>query len=166
MKLFLQYTPLLISLLTSIGCSATGPKFTNIVEPVNDNAVAYVFRPWKYVAGATYPVILVNNQDEYKLKNGSYFRIELPPGNHNFSIKDRFDWVSWKTWKKQEIELNMRANGIYYIAFSISLDDMRTTYATPQVAVTTIKTTNHFIQVEEEVALSLLKNTNLVQQTK
>ena len=61
------------------GCASTGPPF-QLTEPQANSALIYLYRPASMVSGGNYYLASVNGKVVARLKPGSYFALELPPG--------------------------------------------------------------------------------------
>jgi hypothetical protein len=111
MKHFFAFS-LLLAAVTSLGCSAKGPRF----EPVRlsgDQAALYVYRPSKGHGGSGVDLkIKVDDQAIGKLKPGGYLVTTLAPGSH---------LVSSKTESDSEIPFTAEANKSYYVEAVIEM---------------------------------------------
>jgi len=93
---------LIISFIIS-GCSATGPKFSEL-EPVgNSTATVYVYRPWMMLDGATAPTVQIDSIDTFDIKNGGFKVLNLDSGTHKLTIK-KGSLLS--NWRADEMSLN------------------------------------------------------------
>lgn len=66
------------------GCGATGPKFREVVYPIENESVVYFYRPSEYVAGGLSPTVFDNGEPVSKLSNGGYFVHRVESGRHEF----------------------------------------------------------------------------------
>lgn len=148
MKL-LRLTILIGILVSLFGCSANGKKFENIVPAKENSGVVYLFRPWVLAAGATAPIIMINGAGEYKLKNGGYYRFELPSGIHRFEVMERIDPASWKKWRKHGISIDVQNGREHYIYYKV----------TGSIGLSTMTFKFGFNEVDEEIAIPMLLET-------
>jgi len=108
-----------INILMLYGCSATGPKFQQFDEPNKESALVYFYRPSKFLGGGTTINIMEkvepgkeNDKSNFsgistvgKLRNNSYFKVEISPSEHKFTTNWMFD----------PIIISMNPNEIYCI---------------------------------------------------
>jgi len=108
-----------INILMLYGCSATGPKFQQFDEPNKESALVYFYRPSKFLGGGTTINIMEkvepgkeNDKSNFngistvgKLRNNSYFKVEISPSEHKFTTNWIFD----------PIIISMNPNEIYCI---------------------------------------------------
>lgn len=92
----------LLSLLLIQGCATLGPKYSSTQSQVPKNkALITVYRPWKFVGSAGDPYTCLDNSAVGEFYNGSYYNVEVNPGEH---------YVSWGTIDGQS------KNGVHFIA--------------------------------------------------
>lgn len=108
-----------INILMLYGCSTTGPKFQQFDEPNKESALVYFYRPSTFFGRGTTVNIMEevepgkeNDKSNYsgistvgKLKNNTYFKVEISPSEHKFTTNWMFD----------PIIINMNQNEIYCI---------------------------------------------------
>ena len=77
-------------LVSALGCSATGPQFAPIVEPLGGQALLYVYRPDRQVLYGRTAEIQVNKAHATSLKNNGYTVFKLDPGT--YEITQRWEY--------------------------------------------------------------------------
>jgi len=82
-----KYQIILLSLFL-IGCSASGPLYTEHVPSVKDVSVVYIYRPIRTVNCCVAPAIYIDGVKKVSLKNGGYSVFELAPGKHEIKVGD------------------------------------------------------------------------------
>ena len=77
----------LVAVLLSVGCSATGPIYTQPVLPSEgDLGVVEVYRPNAFMAWGIWYRVFIDDEKVVTLSNNGYSRIEVPAGPHKLSI--------------------------------------------------------------------------------
>jgi hypothetical protein len=91
----------------------------------NDEAVLYVYRPFKFVNGGVQPVLRINGLKISKIIDGGYTAIRLVSGEHEISLhsaaalvgesEEPFFKVKFKVSPKQELYFRWKSslNGLY-----------------------------------------------------
>lgn len=100
-----------ITALTLTGCGATGPKFTSIEIPQENESLVYVYRPSSFVGAAISYDIHVKEKDSSdkvigSLSNGGYIKYITKPKKVEF-------WA--KTESTSSVTLDMKPNTMYCI---------------------------------------------------
>lgn len=69
------------------GCAATGPEFSNIIEPPAEKSQIYIYRPWAFTAGGVgLPIMHNGEQLPYLLHNKGYLNYLAQPGRHEIHV--------------------------------------------------------------------------------
>ncbi len=77
----MKYSITFILVLLLFGCSASGPIYKQAELLSSDRATVYVYRPWRFLDGAGWANILVNDVKEFSLRNDGYGILSLEPGH-------------------------------------------------------------------------------------
>ena len=76
-----------VATLLSVGCSATGPIYTQPVLPSEGElGVVEIYRPDGLMAGGIWYRVFIDDQKVVTLSNDGYSRILVPAGQHTLSI--------------------------------------------------------------------------------
>ena len=114
--------PIVIGLFLS-ACTATGPTFSGLEKPANDNTSIYVMRQ-SALAGAAYcPPVTLDGQKIGCLKNAGFFHSFIKPGKHELRFEKRFGEVGEERFVKFTIkegqtlffEWVTSANEVYFL---------------------------------------------------
>ena len=75
-----------------LACAAQGPAYEPIDGSELPHATIVIYRPPKLQGVGITPSLFVNDEDKFKLKNGGFGVVEVPPGSHTISTPrdDRF----------------------------------------------------------------------------
>ena len=70
------------------GCSAKGPLYSTIppVQPRDNEAVLYVYRPGKFEGSANYPTFRLDDGQCFELRNGGFFQFLTTSGHHTITL--------------------------------------------------------------------------------
>lgn len=96
MKKSILFKLLLVSIVALQGCSATGPKFTNVANVDTGESLIYIYRNSAFLKALTYPFVYVDGKEIGPLRNGGYLKSVVEPGEHEVVIKGQIfpgDWV-------------------------------------------------------------------------
>ena len=69
------------------GCSILGDKFKPLENRPKDAAVIYVYRPYKFAAGAGKPDLVLDGNIISLIPNGSYQPVTVQKGKHTIEAK-------------------------------------------------------------------------------
>jgi Protein of unknown function (DUF2846) len=96
MKFLIRINIILVLTYTLISCGvmpASGSLFSAELPIPTDKAVIYFYSPPAVAGGAGCPKFKTQNGQLFSLPNGSYSRIELPPGSHTVSTETSWCYV-------------------------------------------------------------------------
>ncbi|KJY83541.1 DUF2846 domain-containing protein [Pseudoalteromonas piscicida] len=149
--MFKKIIILISTVLLLLGCSATGPKFTQLESLDTNKAKVYVYRPWAMLDGAAAPTVQVNGKDRFDLSNGGYEVITLSPGTHKLTVKKGAFMSNWRA-DEMNIEYKFEANKNYFVRLSAELQD-----AGVYGSVISISGSYGFALIKESFAINELK---------
>tara|TARA_R110000737_G_C14313556_1_gene438380 strand:+ start:112 stop:576 length:465 start_codon:yes stop_codon:yes gene_type:complete len=112
----------LVVVVTFSGCSATGPKFTQLESAEANKAKVYFYRPWAMLDGAAAPDVQVNGVNKFKISNGGYEILNLKAGDTSFVVKEGTFMSNWRAGELS-INTNLEANKVYFIRLTAELTD-------------------------------------------
>lgn len=118
--MFKKFIFLLVMIVSLTGCSATGPKFTQIEAPDVNKAKVYFYRPWAMLDGAAAPTVQVNGVDSFEISNGGFHVLDLNPGNTIIAVKEGGIMSNWRAGPLQ-ISLDVQANTTYFVRLTAEL---------------------------------------------
>jgi hypothetical protein len=97
-------------------CSATGPTFSGLNTPANDNeAIVYIYRPDRFQLGGATPNVDVNGEFIFPLKNNGFNLVRLSPGSHTFELTTSPTWDSYFSPELMPTELRVKGGEIYFL---------------------------------------------------
>jgi hypothetical protein len=107
------------TIITLVGCSATGPAFKELTTVPRDQVIVYVYRPSSFTNSGNAPNLFVNDVDHGQLWNAGYIPLTLPPGKVSLVLKGE----QWK-WGLPPIGTNsqLEAGKIYYFRMGNRID--------------------------------------------
>jgi len=117
-KLFLS----IIAVVAVTGCSATGPKFTQLEAPEMNQAKVYFYRPWAMLDGAASPEVQVNGTINFNIRNGGYEILSIKSGETSFVVKEGGFMSNWRA-SELSINANLEANKVYFVRLTAELTD-------------------------------------------
>lgn len=120
--MFKKFIILVVVVVTFSGCSATGPKFTQLETPETNQAKVYFYRPWAMLDGAAAPEVQVNGVNKFKISNGGYEILTLKPGETAFVVKEGAFMSNWRA-SELSINANLEANKVYFVRLTAELND-------------------------------------------
>jgi len=101
-----------------IGC-ASGTKFTSAVQPTNDTARLYVFRP----SSPPYlykPTIYINGIKVAELSNKGYFDVNIKSGTYN--LRSEWSMFSGVVGRITDIEFKVESGKTYYAKIATTVN--------------------------------------------
>jgi hypothetical protein len=115
----------LLAALFITACSNKQAVFVPAPQPVDDDAVIYIYRPTSTANFMMSPTVVVNGDEKFRIGNGDYRYMYLPAGNHELGLKPTDQYLTGAA-----VTLSVQANKSYYFRVNPSLrfepDDMNT----------------------------------------
>ncbi len=156
MKMKLRGLLILGLVLGLLGC-ASGPKFVIPVQPRDDMATVYFFRP-NSPPLAFKPTILVNGVKVADLTNQGYFDLLLKPGSYTVKA----DWGLLSGVHDRQFSFQAEAGQIYYMLVASEMN-MAGVIVTPNSAVPAIYFESGIGLVSRDVAEGSITKCGLVE---
>jgi len=110
---------IIFSLLT--GCAASGPKFTVLMSPKNDQGVLYVYRPYTFTNGGVAPYVYINGKERGELKNQGYLVYPLSAGQYSVATDGSF--LTW-TPGRAEVLVTIKPGHRSYVRLASHIRSM------------------------------------------
>jgi hypothetical protein len=105
--------PFLVLLAVGWLAMAAGPPLAP-VTPAADKATLYIYRPSAEFNWAGYPEIYVNGEKKFRLQNGRYAVLTLPPGEYELKAEGSRWGTNW--WPGPTVRtLTVKAGHEYYV---------------------------------------------------
>lgn len=98
----MQYLSRLVTLTLLGGLSGWSQPQTPLKDKI---ATVYVYRYKQFTGSALTPSVYCDEVQVARIQNGSYFRIEVPPGRHSFRSND----------KQAGVDVELKAGEEYYL---------------------------------------------------
>lgn len=95
------------------GCTASGPRFSQINTPPDQMSQIYIYRPWAYTSGGVgLPIIHNGEQLPYPLRNQGYLNYFAQAGHHKMHVNSQgtVDRV---------LEFDSKAGQTYFVKLTI-----------------------------------------------
>src|SRR5260221_4672133 len=112
--------------LTSVGCSATGQKFTPETSAPADKALIYLYRVGRFEGSLAEPHIFVNGDHTTNLVNASYAVTRVPPGDIAIGVLPRLHEVfmlenllNRQRVPSERLRFRVAAGKTYYIRWQV-----------------------------------------------
>lgn len=84
----MQYRMMLSAIFLLLAGCASGPLFSEAVDPPAGKAQVYLFRPMVMAGGGMSHKVMIDGKSYSTLPNGSWMRVTLEPGSHALQIED------------------------------------------------------------------------------
>jgi hypothetical protein len=133
------------------GCSASGPKFSELPSIQQGTSSVLIYRPYAFVNGGAFPYIYVDDEKRGRLLNAGYVSLDVTPGRHSIVLKNFGFWDGAQQWTVETKESQQ-----YFFRVVTDLDSMQVygplIYTSKSVAIQ---------RVPKEVALQQLAELKL-----
>jgi len=114
----------ILSALILSGCAASGQNFSGL-EPISDTeGKVYLYRPYNFFQGGTWPTVFINGEKRFTLKNQGYLVLSLPAGQYDLKIGKSHFFANWM-FDDVEGKLIIESNKIYYLKLDIAFEDLQ-----------------------------------------
>ena len=94
------------------GCSASGPIFDGRKPPNESNGLIYLYRPSSFAGRGDVPLVYVNGDKKFKLRNGGHQFYDVPPGTHEIALSYPLNF------RKNKIQVRVEEGAVVYVRLS------------------------------------------------